>query len=139
MHVFCFEGSSVVSDKKKTLELIWNCDIFLQSDADYWLLSDADVSITDMWRTERILSRHLSLHFIHYIYVSYTYTHKHAKREGVWKFHNIFVISLIYLQLELNGMNSKHFRKNIVWFVSKPQPQIMLQIMVKCLLHPTLL
>ena len=27
----------------------------LQSDADYWLLSDADVSITDMWRTERIL------------------------------------------------------------------------------------
>lgn len=28
----------------------------LQSDADYWLLSDADVSITDMWRTECILS-----------------------------------------------------------------------------------
>ena len=29
---------------------------FVQSDADYWLLTDAaDVSITDMWRTERIL------------------------------------------------------------------------------------
>lgn len=27
----------------------------VQSDADYWLLTDADVSITDMWRTERIL------------------------------------------------------------------------------------
>lgn len=44
----------------------------MQSDADYWLLSDADVSITDMWRTERILS---SISFI-------THTHKHAKREG---------------------------------------------------------
>lgn len=79
LHVFCCEGSSVVSDlRKKTLELIWNCDIFLQSDADYWLLSDADVSITDMWRTERILSRHLSLHFIHY---SYTYTHTNTSKE----------------------------------------------------------
>lgn len=29
----------------------------LQNDADYWLLSDADVSITDMWRTDCI--RHL--------------------------------------------------------------------------------
>lgn len=28
----------------------------MQSDADYWLLSDAGVSITDIWRTERILS-----------------------------------------------------------------------------------
>lgn len=45
------------------MELIWSCG-FLQSDADYWLLSDADVSITDMWRTERILDRYLSLHFI---------------------------------------------------------------------------
>lgn len=27
----------------------------VDSDADYWLLTDADVSITDMWRTERIL------------------------------------------------------------------------------------
>lgn len=27
----------------------------LQSDADYWLLSDGDVSITDMWRTDCIL------------------------------------------------------------------------------------
>mgnify|MGYP001797052000 CR=1 FL=1 len=29
---------------------------FVQSDADYWLLSDADFSITDMWRTDGILS-----------------------------------------------------------------------------------
>lgn len=29
---------------------------YLQSDADYWLLSDAaDISMTDMWSTERIL------------------------------------------------------------------------------------
>ncbi|KZV30553.1 hypothetical protein F511_05703 [Dorcoceras hygrometricum] len=28
----------------------------IDSIADYWLLSDADVSITDMWRTERILT-----------------------------------------------------------------------------------
>lgn len=27
----------------------------LQTDADYWLLSDAGVSITDMWKTARIL------------------------------------------------------------------------------------
>ncbi|KAL3581034.1 hypothetical protein D5086_018869 [Populus alba] len=29
----------------------------VNSDADYWLLSDADVSITDMWRNERILAK----------------------------------------------------------------------------------
>lgn len=29
--------------------------ILLQNDADYWLLSDAEVSITDMWRTDCIL------------------------------------------------------------------------------------
>lgn len=34
---------------------IFTIFFFFQSDADYWLLSDADVSITDMWRTERIL------------------------------------------------------------------------------------
>lgn len=28
---------------------------WIQNDADYWLLSDADVSITDMWRTDCIL------------------------------------------------------------------------------------
>lgn len=27
----------------------------LQTDADYWLLSDAGVSITDMWETDGIL------------------------------------------------------------------------------------
>jgi len=27
----------------------------VDTDADYWLLTDADVSITDMWRTARIL------------------------------------------------------------------------------------
>lgn len=27
---------------------------FSQNDADYWLLSDADVSITDMWNTDGI-------------------------------------------------------------------------------------
>jgi hypothetical protein len=35
----------------------------IQSDADYWLLSDADVSITDMWRTERILTAKMLLLF----------------------------------------------------------------------------
>lgn len=35
----------------------------IQSDADYWLLSDADVSITDMWRTERILTTKMLLCF----------------------------------------------------------------------------
>lgn len=40
--------------KAKFLDLI-NHIFLLQSDADYWLLSDADVSITDMWRTERML------------------------------------------------------------------------------------
>jgi hypothetical protein len=29
--------------------------LFLQSDADYWLLTDDDVSITDLWRRARIL------------------------------------------------------------------------------------
>ncbi|GMN61161.1 hypothetical protein TIFTF001_030258 [Ficus carica] len=28
----------------------------VDSDADYWLLTDADVSITDMWRTEQLLN-----------------------------------------------------------------------------------
>ncbi|KAF7805743.1 transcription factor E2FB-like [Senna tora] len=39
----------------------------VDSDADYWLLSDADVSITDMWRTERILFLDLlsPLYYLH--------------------------------------------------------------------------
>ena len=41
----------------------------IQSDADYWLLSDADVSITDMWRTERILTAKMLLLF------SFSYFH----------------------------------------------------------------
>jgi hypothetical protein len=28
--------------------------LLLQNDADYWLLSDAEVSITDMWKTDGI-------------------------------------------------------------------------------------
>lgn len=36
----------------------WGVHLFvcllLQNDADYWLLSDAEVSITDMWKTDGI-------------------------------------------------------------------------------------
>jgi hypothetical protein len=34
----------------------------LQSGADYLLLTDYDVSITDMWGTERILFSNTSIH-----------------------------------------------------------------------------
>jgi hypothetical protein len=43
----------------------------IQSDADYWLLSDADVSITDMWRTERILTAKMLLLFSFFSYFSF--------------------------------------------------------------------
>jgi len=44
------------------------CNVSLQSEADYWLLSDADVSITDMWRTERIPLNFLaSFSFFRYV------------------------------------------------------------------------
>jgi hypothetical protein len=43
----------------------------IQSDADYWLLSDADVSITDMWRTERILTAKMLLLFFFFSYFSF--------------------------------------------------------------------
>lgn len=51
---------------------------FLQSDTDYWLSSNADVSITDMWKTERILS--LNIFNLHYILFT-THTHTHLKGE----------------------------------------------------------
>jgi transcription factor E2F3 len=36
----------------------------LQTDADYWLLTEGDVSITDIWKTARILWDH-SLNFFY--------------------------------------------------------------------------
>lgn len=65
--VTCNQEVSIVSDKRnKSASVGAYLKLFfpLQSEADYWLLSDADVSITDMWRTERILPKLLILHFI---------------------------------------------------------------------------
>ena len=36
----------------------------MQNNEDYWLLSDADVSITDMWKTDSILLKCLSLRLV---------------------------------------------------------------------------
>lgn len=55
-------------------EIVLSIYVFLfpmQSDTDYWLLSDGDVSITDMWRTERILFSFFSfLYCLHFFLVS---------------------------------------------------------------------
>lgn len=42
--------------------------LLLQNDADYWLLSDADVSITDMWKTDCILHLNFCSSFF-YLYL----------------------------------------------------------------------
>ncbi|KAK9734606.1 hypothetical protein RND81_04G151400 [Saponaria officinalis] len=47
----------------------------VDSDADYWLLSDADVSISEMWGTDCILSNCLLVH--HSIYI-YNNSHSHV-------------------------------------------------------------
>jgi hypothetical protein len=38
----------------------------LQTDADYWLLTEGDVSITDIWKTARILWDHSLIFFLCY-------------------------------------------------------------------------
>lgn len=61
----CFSSTEVcfvLLMKGTTMSTNVFCFTF-QSDADYWLLSDADVSITDMWRTERILTAKILLLF----------------------------------------------------------------------------
>lgn len=37
--------------------------VILQTDTDYWLLSDAGVGISDMWRSDRILFNNASCQF----------------------------------------------------------------------------
>jgi hypothetical protein len=61
----CFSSTEVcfVLLMEGTMSINIFCFTF-QSDADYWLLSDADVSITDMWRTERILTSKMLLLFL---------------------------------------------------------------------------
>lgn len=55
---------------------VYTFSLNVQSDADYWLLSDADVSITDMWRTERILHKMLPHNFLclHFLSISFLVT-----------------------------------------------------------------
>lgn len=47
-HATCSDINASEDFVSGIMKIVPNVD----SDADYWLLSDADVSITDMWRTE---------------------------------------------------------------------------------------
>lgn len=107
----------------------------LQSDADYWLLSDADVSITDMWRTERILFLDLLFplpsNMLHGKVLWLPFQIKYSHLE-------LFGNSLIYLQLELNGTNWIDLMTIIAclrWPHRRPKP--LLQTPVSCPLHLT--
>ncbi|BAT96575.1 hypothetical protein VIGAN_08353700 [Vigna angularis var. angularis] len=59
----------------------------VDNDADYWLLSDADVSITDMWRTDCILFSNTFMHSVLclscFIYCSILYSSTPTKTATV--------------------------------------------------------
>lgn len=51
----CLDKVYVVSWLRQTSKQLIPFSLLRQSEADYWLLSDAEVSITDMWRMDCIL------------------------------------------------------------------------------------
>lgn len=87
----------------------------LQSNADYWLLSDADVSITDMWRTERILSVDILVSIT--LAFSCFYIKKIIVFSFVLKFLNTSTAGVEWN--ELDALNEDYFMTQ----VSTPRPQ----------------
>ncbi|KAK3205629.1 hypothetical protein Dsin_019675 [Dipteronia sinensis] len=76
----------------------------VDSDADYWLLSDAGVSITDMWQTECILCIKFIICFIFLFFFLNYYNISGLGGGGMTRAHNLLVISVRGLSLSQSNL-----------------------------------